>query len=444
MDIKKLICLPTLLIALAAPSFVQASPGQLDKSFGKGGKVTTVIKRHGEVQASPFLAWAGGEKVIAAAGATLVEYLPDGRLDRGFGRHGRIRVDMPAGTSLQAVGMAVDSRGRIVLAGNVWPGTSVFVARYLSHGSPDPSFGQGGRVVTDLGLPAPPPPPGRGITYIPAVTEPSVEAKGLALDEADRPVLAGSWLSDWQFCYPSISDTPQLTGFVARLTVDGALDGAFGNGVVLPDPAKEVQASPLAEGGRVFAVGSLKNCLRGSPSEPELARLDTSGNLDRSFGSSGLASLDAYEAPDAAADRFGRVLLAGPGGPSGSTFLAQRFSAAGSPDKHFGEGGGKLISLPWGALQSGPDAVAVDQRGRPLFAFGAKRADESAVVVYRRRTSGAVDSGFGHRGQVSTHLETPILPTQILVGGNGKILVGGSMPKRSGYGLGLIRYLGAP
>lgn len=422
------------LLTLAAPSTAQARAGQLDKHFGKAGKVLTLLGENQPEAADRSLmqmAWAPGGKIVTTSGDRLLEYLPDGHLNRGFGENGKVRVEAPAGTTLKPVGMTVDSRGRILVAGTVYPSTSVFISRYLPDGTPDESFGQAGTVVTNLGLPAPPPPPNRGLYPTPVSEGPVVEAAGLAVDAADRPLLAGDWVRRYQFCYPFIADTPRTTGFVARLTVDGSLDSSFGgDGVAVPDPSKEVAASLVVDGDGVLSIGTLQYCLRVSPTEPELARVTRAGNLNPHFGSGGLLDLPFWERPTMARDGSRHILLLG-WIAAGEDPVLQRLSPAGTPDRRFGHRGEiRLPSESYGALEA-------DRHGRPILAGN----DGPLLLVERRRRDGTIDRNFGREGEAATVFSGNVQARQVLIGGGGKIVAGGTFSRGSGYGIVLARYL---
>jgi uncharacterized delta-60 repeat protein len=65
--------------------------GRLDASFGRGGKVRTDVGRAASVSA---VAIHPDGKIVAGAGSdgglTLTRFLPNGRLDRRFGSHGKL------------------------------------------------------------------------------------------------------------------------------------------------------------------------------------------------------------------------------------------------------------------------------------------------------------------------------------------------------------------
>lgn len=263
---KKLLPL-LVLVSLLGPTFAQAKPGALDRSFGGTGKVTSPVAggwRGGF--GSTYLAWGRKGKIVVANGKTLLEFLPSGRQNRRFGDDGRVAIEPPEGTT-ELSGLAVDSQGRILVAGTTATSstsTSALVMRYLPDGELDPTFGAGGTVVTDLGLPAPTAPPAEGAFPPPPppdYTLPAVEARGLTVDAADRPVLTGSWISARQWCYMLIYGA-KGTCYIARLRADGTIDSSFDGDGVVTDPSREVEFTPVIDGSDVLAVGTLANCLR--------------------------------------------------------------------------------------------------------------------------------------------------------------------------------------
>ena len=84
-----------------------------------------------------------------------MRYLPDGTPDPGFGSGGIITTDVLAGHGAQANAVAVQPDGKIVVAG-LAPAppridSDFALARYNADGTPDTSFGTDGIVTTDLG-----------------------------------------------------------------------------------------------------------------------------------------------------------------------------------------------------------------------------------------------------------------------------------------------------
>ena len=143
------------LITAALPAAAAAAPGDLDPTFGSGGKVTTDVGGSDGAQA---VAIQGDGKVVAAglgnfAGPgtgdfALARYNPDGSLDTSFGSGGKVTTDFGGFDAASAV--AIQPDGKIIAAGRSGSGDFA-LARYNPDGSLDSSFGSGGKVTTDFG-----------------------------------------------------------------------------------------------------------------------------------------------------------------------------------------------------------------------------------------------------------------------------------------------------
>jgi uncharacterized delta-60 repeat protein len=127
--------------------------GALDKSFGSGGTTTTVVT--GPLDGGRALAMQLDGKIVVAGFAggsfAVVRYLPDGTLDSTFGSKGKAVKDIGSGPE-HTNAVLIQQDGKIVLAGEVADGDNyvVALARYISGGALDGSFGSAGVVVTRL------------------------------------------------------------------------------------------------------------------------------------------------------------------------------------------------------------------------------------------------------------------------------------------------------
>ena len=160
--------------------------------------------------------------------------------------------------------VAIDSQGRIVVAGSVRlpdPPRDNFafaLARYTPDGSLDPSFSGDGKLTTDFG----------GLAD---------NAYAVAIDPQDRIVAAGQGYTGVDFDFA-----------LARYTPDGSLDPTFSSGgKVTTDFGESDGARSVTIGsrGRIVAVGSSSRHLDSFA----LARYRPDGSLDRSFGRYGKA-----------------------------------------------------------------------------------------------------------------------------------------------------------
>src|SRR5581483_5691264 len=134
------------------------SDGRLDHSFGTGGKVVTDFAGSYDsvgavtLQADGKIVAGGWSVVDSIANFALARYNSDGTLDAGFGTEGKVRTDF-GGVSSQVFSIALQPDGKIVVAGyaNVDGGADFALARYNSDGTVDTTFGSEGKVTTAFG-----------------------------------------------------------------------------------------------------------------------------------------------------------------------------------------------------------------------------------------------------------------------------------------------------
>ncbi len=190
------------------------SAGALDTTFGTGGKRVTDF--HGNDDQAHAMAVQSDGKIVLAGYANsstgeefaLARYTAAGDLDTDFGAAGTVTKSFSAQIYDRAQAVAVDGDGRIVAAGIVGNDSSgpFLLARFGSDGAPDGDFGAGGRVTTDFG--------------------------GATLNRARSMAL----LADGKILVAGESGTSSVARFsLARYRANGTLDtgfGAAGNGKV--------------------------------------------------------------------------------------------------------------------------------------------------------------------------------------------------------------------
>jgi uncharacterized delta-60 repeat protein len=140
------------------------SDGSLDSTFGTGGKVfTSINNRHSSARSLVLLPngqiLLGGEAVASnnRTDFALARYNADGSLDTSFGVSGKVTTDFNGGL-YDDIGethsLAVQPNGKIILGGSIrqtQDNHDFALARYLPNGALDPSFGNGGKAITDFG-----------------------------------------------------------------------------------------------------------------------------------------------------------------------------------------------------------------------------------------------------------------------------------------------------
>lgn len=128
------------------------SNGEVDPAFGGANGVVTDFGGADDIARA--VAVQPDWKYVAAGTSNgrvaLARYLPNGALDPSFGSGGRVLTTV--GSSDDARGVAVQPDGRIVVAGSTLQGSArnTMLLRYLPNGTPDPSFGSGGRLIASF------------------------------------------------------------------------------------------------------------------------------------------------------------------------------------------------------------------------------------------------------------------------------------------------------
>jgi uncharacterized delta-60 repeat protein len=335
-------------------------PGSLDPSFGTGGKVTLVIPGPDQV-AGGLVLRPDGRIVVARYTSNgthetydffVAQFTSTGAADSSFGVHGYSTVDFSDGHRLTddfGGALALQPDGKIILAGSargVVPrgGTTMAVARINPDGSDDGSFGQGGRLVLDLA---------DGINAI-------------ALRPDGRIVLAG---------------LQRFTDFgIVQLSADGELDTSFGtNGESTVDFGGVDVANAVAvqPDGKIVVAGFTRHGGADDTNDFAVARLNTDGRPDNSFGTGGKVTVDFAGATDEAAG------------------LALR------PD-------GAIVVSGWTRSIRGVSVLSGD------------------LAVAQLRPNGSLDGTFGRHGRTSVDLDSAEYGGALALRPDGEIVVAGN------------------
>jgi uncharacterized delta-60 repeat protein len=290
------------------------SDGTLDTTFGSGGKVLTDF--FGSSDLGRALVVQDDAKILVAglvaslanqSSFGLVRYNSDGSLDESFGDNGRVVTEM--GSIAFAYGIGIQSSGKIVVGGTSHGANSNFaLARYKRNGKLDPSFGTDGKVFTDF-------------------DGDYDDANSMKILPDDKIVLAGCTVSDGRYGFA-----------LARYNANGSLDETFGAGGKASTHYSQshyvANAVTLQADGKIVAAGYRD---LGGDYDFVLARYNTNGGLDSSF-SGGMVLTDFSNGFDNAGavtiGQDGRILVGGEGEDStGRLNLAVAcYLAKGTPD----------------------------------------------------------------------------------------------------------------
>ena len=355
--------------------------GTLDDSFGTNGVVSTWVMQNttsrqadgnggsrnfaNNTNVTPALAIQPDGKIVIAGTCyftgfnmdfCLVRYLPDGTLDTTFGPFctphsvdptlvgcsglfevpGEVVTDVASGpiTVLpdNVMDIALQPDGHIVVVG--WCQVDLHPAPCFAR------YGSNGELVSS------------GIAPVG-----DVDGKAMAVVvQSDGKVLVAG---------PDADTTTGSTGRVTRFSQDMVVDPTFGSGgsALIAGTGLVLTSMAIQPDGRIV-VGGL--CGGGGGC---IARLDSDGNLDGSFGIDGQVSgfqsrgvlLDVAVASD------GKI-VAGGNCEGTSEMCVGRFTAGGSPDPTFGDSSGFARTGAMGeAFSAQVQAMVLDGADRPLI-----------------------------------------------------------------------------
>lgn len=431
--------------------------GALDQRFG-AGKTGKIIFDFADALTSTAysVALQTDLKIVVAGNAggkfAIVRLTTEGFLDDSFGSGGFVTGEFQQG--FNASGSAVSSLpdNKIILVGSHFVGSSeshVAVAKFLTNGDLDTTFGDRGRVI----LPA----PLKAESSMPAAPPPRLawasERSAAAGSASIHKLPGGKILVHSQHGYPTY-------GVIARLNENGALDTSFGGRgyIVVAHPdfdntytnALQVDAdNAIIAGGNIIVQGKTR-CV--------LARYDADGKIDTAYGQNGYAvfgrSNENQQLEHLVGYGDGKVLAIGAFREEGADFSASQCmlwgrDSDGGPDKGFNKG---LITLApvaeSGAIWS-TGGVSNNKVTVAGFSYGAEESDTFVgryhlTDIDGENSGGSLDSSFG--GGVGW-VRTKTGPNADVVSGlvlqpDGKIVVCGTSISTTGLKAFVVRCLG--
>jgi uncharacterized delta-60 repeat protein len=378
-----------------------AHPGDLDTTFGSGGKKT--VNFGGTDAARAVLVQPNGRVVAAGGGGPASSFCvvrlrsANGTLDPTFGSGGKRVVDL--GSDDESVyGAALQPDGKIVLAGD--SRLQPAVVRLKANGALDTTFDGDGKKLFSWGA-------------IGRVTAVVVAPNG-------KIVLGG-------FSGPEGGNIQ-----VARMTAKGALDTTFGaGGIATVDfGATEFGAAIARQAdGRILVAG------QSSAGGAVIARLRATGVLDTDFGGDGRVTLPGGGSLSAVLVQPDRNIVVA-GNASGSAMMTvTRLKPDGSLDAAFGSAG--TTTVAFGSLANPLGGAARQPDGKIVVAGYTQDGED--VAVARLNTDGSLDATFGIGGKATVDFGVATFGNAVALARNGRIVVAGQ--KTGGDDFGVARLL---
>ncbi len=343
---------------------------------------------------------------------SFVEVLAEGDLDTTFGAGGKVTTQIGASKS-EALAIAVQPDGKFVASGYSFGGanTDFALARYNANGTLDGSFGTGGKVTTDI-------------------DNTDNVSLALAIQPADNKLVAAG-------CSSNGADDDFV---LVRYNTDGTIDGTFGAGGIVKTNFNNstdcIDAVAVQTDGKIVAAGYYFN---GSYFHFALARYNSNGTLDATFGTGGKVTTDLTAFDDLARaialQTDGKIVVAG---EANADFGLARYNADGSLDTTFDADGKVVTSI--NLFDSAYD-VAIQSDGKIVAAGEAGSGTNSDFAVIRYGTNGSLDATFDGDGVAVTPIGSgDEFASSVAIQSGGQIIVGGFSSNGANDDFALVRY----
>ena len=291
--------------------------GSLDTRFSGDGMLTTAIGNQVYDYGESVTVQADGKILVAGSSNgdfALARYNTDGSLDTGFSGDGWLTTDFGWGSSGHGYSVAVQTDGKILVAGSSYNGSNIDFAlvRYNTDGSLDTSFSGDGMLTTAIG------------NYN--------HGQSVTLQADGKILVAGT------------SNNGSNADFaLVRYNTDGSLDTSFSDDGKVTTASGTGESVTVQADGKILVAGRSAN---GSNSDFALVRYNTDGSLDSSFDSvntNSLGGVSRYTENGAAVILDGNVHihdveLSALNSYGGATLTLARHGGASSQDVYSGAG----------------------------------------------------------------------------------------------------------
>jgi len=282
---------------------------------------------------------------------------------------------------------------------------SVYAASAQTPGTLDTTFGDSGKVHVDLG----------GTSY----------GLSMTVQNDEKIVMCGALINQ------------NLPSFgVMRFDPDGQLDNSFGtNGIAFntyPNSIYSGRKVLIQSDGKILVIGMRFQDMQ--PDVMSIARYNTDGSVDISFGTDGTANCifgDNYnEVRSAALQPDGKIILAGISYNFDNGGFVARFNPDGSIDNSFSGDGILVVESD---VFSEINDVIIQPDGK-IVAVGMSdvsgqsgNSNGSDIMLIRLNNDGSMDNSFDNDGKVVTEVPgNSLAANSVALQVDGKIVIAGN------------------
>lgn len=419
------------LTVLTTFSVLAQPAGNLDPTFGNGGKVITSITP-GQDKAYCVAIQTNGKIIVVGHSSstitgkdfTVIRYNSEGTLDNTFGTNGVVTSDLQTGSDDVAYSVAVQTDGKIILAGYSDNGSNKEAAlvRYNDDGTLDNTFGTNGIVLTDF------------------ENAQQDEIKVVKIHALTGNIIVGG---------ATIISSSVSKPVIARYLSNGTLDNTFNStGIRLLWITNldyqylfSVEDLAVQSNGKISAVGWRDFPGLSWDSDYWACRINSNGTMDVTFSTDGV---NVYNGSFNGHDRAfamllkpnNNILMAGGGYLSTLKYDFTMFELNSN-----GAIGSWSATADWGStLDDIAYGLAEDNNGKFVLAGSSGNSTTKTFALARFNTNASIDNTFGTSGKTTTTFGNNVINEcfDIAIQVDNKILAVGY----TGNDFAIARYLG--
>ncbi len=324
-----------------------------------------------------------------------------GDIDPSFGTNGLVTNDI--GGFDTATDVVTQSDGKVVVSGTTFGASTNFaLVRYDSEGALDNTFGTNGIVTTNLST--------------------SDIGREIIIQSDGKIVVGGS---------SEINGNKDFA--IVRYNSDGTLDTNFDSDGIVITPVSgnddEIWGIGLQADGKIVAVGDSNGLIT-------VARYDSNGSLDTSFGTNGIATPVGGSGQAVKVQSDGKIVVAG---RSSGQFAVVRLNSNGALDNSFDSDGIATTFMGSGPFVSGWD-LDIQADGKIIVSGASFNSSDYDLSIVRYNSNGSLDNSFDTDGIFTYDSGNGNDEGMaIIIQSNGKIVAGGYSNTGSGEAFTLIR-----
>ena len=383
--------------------------GDLDTTFGTLGSTTVTFGNPNGLTQALAVAIQTDGKIVAVGRAAepspentnfgVVRLNADGSLDSTFGNGGKVSTNFPGpnGTFDLANAVTIQADGKILVAGvtnSTSIGDTFAVARYLTNGTLDSTFGTNGLVTFTYGTR-------------------DTAAYAIALQSSGKIIVGGQTEG---------TDMNGVAGgfTLGRLNADGTVDTSFGNNsgtegvIIIGSVENDARGMVVYSDDSILLVGSVQ--LSGQSLDYQRVAFDATGAFIGGTRSSADFSASYREEGRAVAKKIGsnNVVIVGVTNQNDSGDIGV-----------VGLNGVKSFGQFPVAVGGSASTVALQSDGRIVAVGSSGQFPVQAITVARLNADGTRDTSFANGGVATVSLDGQDTGGGVAIQSDGKVVVCG-------------------